>query len=153
MLNGLDARMMRADVHGWGRRVVFAGLAMSTCFAAGCAGAGGKGVAIGKVETAADLKAKMDARSVTVIDTLDDAHYKEGHIPGARHCDYEKMSADQLPADKNAPIVFYCAGGMCPVSRYAADKAVKYGYTQVSVYEGGLKGWKAAGMPVATGAN
>jgi len=137
----------------WFRMAMGVSTGCLVAMSAGCVGAGGKGVVVGKIETAADLKAKMDAKGVTVVDALDDAHYKEGHIPGARHCDYEKMSADQLPADKNAPIVFYCAGGMCPVSKYAADKAVKYGYTQVSVYEGGIKGWKAAGMPVATGAN
>jgi len=118
---------------------------------AGCSG-GRHGINIEKIESAQALKARLDAGTITAVDTLDDAHFNEGHIPGAHHCDYEKMSPDCLPADKAAPLVFYCAGGMCPVSRMAADKAVGYGYTKVAIYEGGIKGWKAAGMPVAKGA-
>ena len=114
---------------------------------AGCSGSK-NGVAIEKIGSAADLKTRLDAGTITAVDTLDDAHYADGHIPGAKHCDYEKMSPDCLPADKATPLVFYCAGGMCPVSKMAANKAVEYGYTQVAVYEGGIKGWKAAGMPV-----
>jgi len=109
------------------------------------------GVTIEKIETAADLKARLDAGTITAVDALDDAHYADGHIPGAKHCDYEKMSAQCLPSDKAAPLVFYCAGGMCPVSRMAAEKAIDYGYTKVAIYEGGIKGWKAAGMPVEKG--
>lgn len=114
----------------------------------GCGSPGGHGMAVEKIQTAADLKARLDSGTLTAVDTLDDVHFADGHIPGATHCDYEKMSPDCLPADKAAPLVFYCAGGMCPVSRMAADKAVGYGYTKVAIYEGGIRGWKAAGMPV-----
>lgn len=124
----------------------------TVCFLfAGCSG-GRSGINVEKIDSAAALKSRLDAGTITAVDTLDDAHFNEGHIPGALHCDYEKMSPDCLPADKAAPLVFYCAGGMCPVSRMAADKAVGYGYTKVAIYEGGIKGWKAAGMPVAKGA-
>lgn len=117
----------------------------------GCSGGGRNGITIEKIESAAALKARLDAGTITAVDTLDDAHYNDGHIPGAHHCDYGKMSPNCLPADKATPLVFYCAGGMCPVSRMAADKAVKYGYTKVAIYEGGIKGWKAAGLPVEKG--
>jgi len=114
----------------------------------GCAGSSRNGVNIEKIDSAVALKSRLDAGTITAVDTLDDVHYNDGHIPGATHCDYEKMSPDCLPADKTTPLVFYCAGGMCPVSRMAAEKAIDYGYTQVAIYEGGIKGWKAAGMPV-----
>ena len=118
---------------------------------AGCAGGGRNGINIEKIDSAAALKARLDAGTITAIDTLDDAHFNDGHIPGAHHCDYEKMSPDCLPADKATPLVFYCAGGLCPVSRMAADKAVEYGYTKVAIYGGGIRGWKDAGLPVEKG--
>ncbi len=61
------------------------------------------------------------------------------------------MTAPMLPADKTAPVVFYCAGRGCPVSGLAAREAAKFGYTDVWVYEGGIKDWRASGMEVATG--
>ena len=113
----------------------------------GCSGSK-NGVAIEKISSATDLKSRLDAGTITAVDALDDAHYADGHIPGAKHCDYEKMSPNCLPPDKATPLVFYCAGGMCPVSKMAANTAVESGYTKVAVYEGGIKGWKAAGLPV-----
>lgn len=120
----------------------------------GCAGTGSnaeRGVAIHSIESAEELKRKMDAGGITVVHALDRAHFEGGHIPGARNVDYEKMTADMLPADKNAPIAFYCAGGGCPVSGWAAAKAVRFGYTDVWLYKGGIKQWRAAGMKVASG--
>lgn len=128
------------------------GVMVVCCLFTGCAGGGRGGVNIEKIDSAAVLKSRLDAGTITAVDTLDDAHFNDGHIPGALHCDYEKMSTNCLPADKATPLVFYCAGGLCPVSRMAADKAVGYGFTKVAVYEGGIRGWKDAGMPVAKGA-
>jgi rhodanese-related sulfurtransferase len=35
--------------------------------------------------------------------------YKLGHLPGARHVEYDGLSAADLPADKGTMLVFYCA--------------------------------------------
>jgi|SRR5450432_4217288 3-mercaptopyruvate sulfurtransferase SseA len=32
----------------------------------------------------------------------------KGHVPGAKWIDDENVTADQLPADRNALLVFYC---------------------------------------------
>jgi rhodanese-related sulfurtransferase len=103
------------------------------------------------VKDAQQMRSMIDAGGVTVVHALDAEHYARGHIPGAVNIDYEKMARDQLPADKEAALVFYCAGGMCPVGRMAADKAAQWGYTKVWVYEGGIKDWGASGMPIARG--
>ncbi|MCG8404231.1 MAG: rhodanese-like domain-containing protein [Phycisphaerales bacterium] len=104
-----------------------------------------------RLKTASELKSKMDAGSITVVHALDAEHYAKGHIPGAQNIDYEKMTPDMLPEQKDQPIVFYCSGGMCPVGRMAASKAAKWGYTDVWEYHGGIKDWKRAGMPVEKG--
>lgn len=105
-----------------------------------------------EIKTAQDMKTKMDGGNVRVIHALDAEHYAKGHIPGAENIDYEKMKPEMLPAQKDQPLIFYCTGGMCPVGRMAANKAASWGYTNVSVYEGGLKNWQSSGMTVATGA-
>jgi rhodanese-related sulfurtransferase len=103
------------------------------------------------IKSAQELKTKMDAHEVLVIHALNAENYASGHVPGALNVDYEKMKPEMLPADKNAAIVFYCSGPMCPVSRMAANKAVKWGYVNVWVYEGGMKDWQSSGMAVAKG--
>ena len=105
------------------------------------------------INSAQELSAKMSAGQVHVIHALNANDYAKGHIPGAENVDYEKMKPNMLPADRNAPLVFYCAGPMCPVSKMAAGKAAKWGHTDVWVYEGGMKDWRSSGMTVATGPN
>lgn len=49
----------------------------------------------------------------TLIDSRPAANFAEGHIPGAVSLPFAKLSElapKLLPADKAAPIIFYCAG-------------------------------------------
>ena len=53
---------------------------------------------------------------------------------------------DQLPADKNAPIVLYCRSGR--MSTMAAEALVKAGYTNIWELAGGMLAWEKAGLTV-----
>lgn len=69
--------------------------------------------------------------------------FQEGFIPTAVNLPYpafDKM-VDKLPKDKNALIVFYCAGPACNMSPGSADKAAKLGYKNLKVYKEGMPGW------------
>jgi rhodanese-related sulfurtransferase len=50
--------------------------------------------------------------------------------------------------DKNARIIVYCSGVSCPNSKDAGAKLATLGFTNVSVFEGGLEAWKADGRGV-----
>ena len=133
----------------------FVAVALLACVLVGCANDqsvsnSAPAAKIEKIGSAEELKTVVDGDAV-VIHALDREHYAKGHVPGAVNVDYEKMTAEMLPADKATPLVFYCAGGGCPVSKMAANKAAKWGYKKVSVFEGGIKAWQSAGMAVATG--
>jgi rhodanese-related sulfurtransferase len=54
---------------------------------------------------------------------------------------------DELPADKNAPVVLYCRSG--PMSVRAATTLAGLGYTRVYSLNGGFNAWSAAGLPMA----
>lgn len=64
--------------------------------------------------TVDELDAKMaDAKAGKLALFLYDNNHKErfekSHIPGAKWIEYDKIQANDLPADKNATLVFYCA--------------------------------------------
>ena len=75
-----------------------------------------------------------------------------GHIPGA--LDFDTAEADlaaQLPADKTALIVAYCADENCSAFAFAAEKARELGYTNVQHYAPGILGWKKSGEKAVPG--
>lgn len=59
----------------------------------------------------------------------------------------------ELPNDKNSTLIFYCANPQCTASHAAANKAVKEGYKNVSVYSDGIYGWKKSEMPLESISN
>ena len=61
---------------------------------------------------------------------------------------YDEIAShlDQLPTDKNAPIVLYCRTG--PMSQRAARDLVGLGYTNVYNLVGGFTAWVEAGLPL-----
>ena len=72
--------------------------------------------------------------------------YDKGHITTAisiPDMQFNKMT-DQLPADKNKLLVFYCGGYKCKLSHKSAKKAIALGYTKVKVFAAGYPAWKAA---------
>jgi len=106
---------------------------------------------IQKINTAADLKAKLGDKTVLVVNALTKEDFAREHIPGTIHIYFEDVSPATLNRPKDAPVIFYCAAYGCPVSRRAAQRAVDAGYTNVSVFEGGMQEWKTAGYDIATG--
>lgn len=94
-----------------------------------------------------DVKFVMDhitvpmAENVMIIDSRPKrAKYDKGHIPGSvsiPDSQFDKM-ADQLPANKDALLVFYCGGLKCPLSHKSAFKAEKLGYTNIKVFAAGF---------------
>lgn len=70
--------------------------------------------------------------------------FQEGYIPTAVNLPFpafDKLAGKLLPADKNALVIFYCAGPACNMSPGSAAKAQKLGYTNVKVYKDGMPAW------------
>jgi rhodanese-related sulfurtransferase len=57
-----------------------------------------------------DLKAKLDEKRITVVETLAPERYREAHLPGALNIPPEQLNqlAPQLLPNKDAEIVTYC---------------------------------------------
>jgi rhodanese-related sulfurtransferase len=60
--------------------------------------------------TTDDLKAKLDRKQVTVVETLAPERYREAHIPGALNLPPEQIKdlAPKLLPNKDAEIITYC---------------------------------------------
>ena len=97
------------------------------------------------------------------------AEYRLGHIPGAAFFDFESVADPDNPLPRKCPdgalladragalgigndthVVAYDTPGL-----YSAARVWwlfrHYGYERVSVLDGGLKAWRAAGLPLAEG--
>ena len=100
-----------------------------------------------------ELTRLIEAGEVTVVDTLTEPHFAQGHLPGAIHLHFEAVrerAAELLP-DKHAAIVTYCSNTACGNSESAANQLVALGYTNVRKYAEGKQDWEAAGLPLEVG--
>jgi rhodanese-related sulfurtransferase len=91
-----------------------------------------------------------DSRTV-LIDVNFRRRWASGHLPGAINLDPNEYTADDLPANKLTTLVFYCNDTNSRASRYAAQKATRFGYTNVFTMPAGIRGWLAARKPAAAG--
>ena len=94
-----------------------------------------------------------DDKAALLVDSRPVARrYDTGHIPLAINIpdsQFDKLAPTMLPADKAAPIIFYCQGLECDLSHKSAFKAEALGYTNVKVYPAGIPEWEAKGELVA----
>ena len=99
------------------------------------------------------LRAEIDAGTVTVVDALGGAYYAEQHLPGALPLVEDEVAAraSELLPDRAAPIVTYCSNPACPNSQRVADRLTALGYTHVRKYREGIEDWVSAGLPTESG--
>lgn len=81
-----------------------------------------------------------------LADVNEEFTYADAHLPGAKLLVYDAIAADQLPAEKSHPIVFYCYSPECPAAQMAAESTVGLGYTRVYCMPAGITGWQDAGL-------
>jgi rhodanese-related sulfurtransferase len=100
----------------------------------------------------AEVESGLAAQNLAVFDANHRETYDEHHVPGATWVDYDEVSAEQLPENHDAHLVFYCANEQCSASHVAAERAAELGYPNVSVMGAGIQGWIEAGKPVEAAA-
>ncbi len=96
--------------------------------------------------TIEDVKAQMgNGAKPTLLDVREREEYREGHLEGAVPLPrgFLEMRIEETVADKSAPIIAYCAGGVR--SLIAARTLKEMGYEQVTSMSGGYTAWKNAG--------
>ena len=98
----------------------------------------------------AELKRRMKAGDIVVIDVRPDVEFAAGHIVGARSIPIMHLPKRLKELPKSKEIVAYCRGPYCVL----ADDAVRLlrgkGYKAARLTDG-FPEWKEAGLPVAAG--
>jgi hypothetical protein len=59
--------------------------------------------------TVQEVAAKQKEKNVFIFDNNQEARFKKSHVPSARWLNPFNLQASDLPADKSATLIFYCA--------------------------------------------
>ena len=79
------------------------------------------------------------------------AEYAAGHIPGAVSVPHDQLAARLAELPAGTDIVAYCRGRYCVFAPEAVRLLRASGFSARPL-DGGLPGWRLAGLPVAAGA-
>lgn len=99
----------------------------------------------------AELARRIRSGLVIVLDVRPEDEYAAGHIPGAINMPLGGLARRSGELPKNRKIVAYCRGAYCVLALDAVDLLRRQGLNAQRL-EDGYPEWKAAGLPVATGA-
>ena len=100
----------------------------------------------------AELLKRARSRQVVILDTRPASEYVAGHIPGALSIPVDELQRRLKELTKSNEYVAYCRGPYCVLSYEAVALLRARGYN-VRRLEDGLPEWRAAGLPVETGAS
>jgi len=81
-----------------------------------------------------------------VLDVRQDAEWRAGHLPRARHIEGGRLRAGDPPLPKDEPLVVHC--GHADHSTVAISLLQRRGYGNLALLYGGFSAWQAAGYPV-----
>lgn len=101
--------------------------------------------------TLAARLAAQDSRPM-VVDVRTSSEYAGGHLPGAINIPVQSLPFRMAAVpvhDLNEPVVVYCAHG--PRAGLAGFFLRVAGFVEVNHLQGDIRGWRAAGYPLATG--
>ncbi len=90
------------------------------------------------------LAALLSNNTLFIFDCNEEDMYAEAHVPGAKLIVFDQITADKLPADMNATLVFYCYSPECPAGGTAARTALELGHVDVYCMSAGITGWQDA---------
>ncbi|MCI0455810.1 MAG: sulfurtransferase [Gemmataceae bacterium] len=102
--------------------------------------------------TVDQVRAKLDrGERFQLIDVREESEWAKDHLPGALHLGKGILERDveQRVPDTGTEMVLYCGGGFR--SALAADNLQKMGYGNVWSMDGGIRGWREKGYPLAKG--
>jgi rhodanese-related sulfurtransferase/DNA-binding MarR family transcriptional regulator len=99
-----------------------------------------------------ELARRLRDGQVLVMDVRPEAEYAAGHIPGAVSVPHDQLAARIAELPAGTDIVAYCRGRYCVFAPDAVRLLRARGFSARPL-EGGLPGWRLAGLPVTAAAS
>jgi rhodanese-related sulfurtransferase/DNA-binding transcriptional ArsR family regulator len=99
-----------------------------------------------------ELARRLRAGQVLVLDVRPEAEYAAGHIPGAVNVPHDQLAARLAELPAGTDIVAYCRGRYCVFAPDAVRFLRARGFSARPL-NGGLPGWRLAGLPVTAAAS
>jgi ArsR family transcriptional regulator len=101
--------------------------------------------------TRTELRKRIKAGLVTVLDVRPPDEFARGHVPGALNIPLRDLERRVAELPRGREIVAYCRGAWC-VFAFEAVAALRERGFKARRLEDGLPEWRAARLPVETGA-
>jgi len=94
----------------------------------------------------------INRENAVVVDVRATDEYVAGHLPDSRNIPLEQLEerVGELENKKDVPLILICQTGAR--SAGACKQLEKQGFTRVNNLEGGIAGWRTAGLPLKKGA-
>lgn len=84
---------------------------------------------------------------LVVLSVLDKKEFDDCHIKDSMHIAIDELDSAANMIEKTAEVVVYCSDYSCASSHYARTRLMELGFTNVSVYKGGMAEWFTKGLP------
>ena len=95
-----------------------------------------------------ELRQRMKAGTVTVVDVRPKEEFAMGHVPGAINVPPSELNRRLADLPRSKEVVAYCRGPYCVFAFEAVAALRKAGY-KARRLEDGMPHWRAEGLPVA----
>jgi rhodanese-related sulfurtransferase/DNA-binding MarR family transcriptional regulator len=99
-----------------------------------------------------ELARRLRDGQVLILDVRPAAEYAAGHIPGAVNVPHDQLAARLAELPAGTDIIAYCRGRYCVFAPDAVRLLRARGFSARPL-EGGLPGWRLAGLPVTAAAS
>ena len=97
--------------------------------------------------SAAELRKRMKAGDIVILDVRPELEYRSGHIPEARSIPIDELEARLGELPRNQEVIAYCRGPYCVFADEAVTLLQKHGYSARRLVEG-LPDWQMLNLPV-----
>jgi hydroxyacylglutathione hydrolase/adenylyltransferase/sulfurtransferase len=95
--------------------------------------------------TPQDVRQRLDAGEIQVVDVREQYEWDAGRIAGARHIEMERLASQADTIDRDRPVVFVCRAGAR--SGMAAQAFRGSGYDAHNM-AGGMTAWDDGDLPM-----
>jgi rhodanese-related sulfurtransferase len=97
-----------------------------------------------------DATMRINKQDATIIDVRSVEQYAQGHLLRARNLPLKELAdrISEIERLKGKPVIVTCDSGSGGPSTSAAKVLKQHGFTDVSILEGGITGWRKADLPV-----